>query len=112
MQQDDDCISCERSEEPSCPTLILSDHEDDEREKGQQQHEAVEHGEQRACNISSNGDIDDDNIQDNDKCEGVRPAKQCQPSPSCDSVIKSSCKQRLQNFDKGVSTMQSTQHLH
>jgi hypothetical protein len=37
MHQDNGCISRERSKEPSCPTLILSDDEDDEREKGQQQ---------------------------------------------------------------------------
>jgi hypothetical protein len=87
------------SEQPSCPAFILSDNEDDETEKGQQQQELGEDREQGACNsnTSSNSDIDDNDnhLQDNDKSEGLQPTKQRWPSPSCDPAIRHSCKRRL-----------------
>jgi hypothetical protein len=48
------------SEQPSCPLPILLDDKDDKTEKGQQQQEAREDGEQRGCisDTSSNGDVD------------------------------------------------------
>lgn len=63
IQQDDDGISREMSEQPSCLALILSRNEDDETEKGKQQQEAGEDREQGPGNsdTSSNDSVDDDN---------------------------------------------------
>jgi hypothetical protein len=113
IQQDDSCISCKMVEQPSCAALILSDNEDDETKKGQQQQETGEDKEQGACSsdTSSNSDVDDNDnrLQDNDKSKGLQPTKQRRLSPSCDPAIRRGRKHRLQHFDKGVSTIQTTQ---
>jgi hypothetical protein len=107
IQQDDGCISCEMSEQPSCPALILSHDEDDKTEKGQQQQEAEEDREQEACNsdTSSNGDVDDDNnhLQDNSENEGLQPTQRWL-SPSHDPAIRHSHKRRPQQPHHSYST--------
>ena len=88
IQQDNSCISCEMSEQPSCPALILADNKDDETDKGQEQQEAREDGEQGGCDsdTSSNGDVDDE------ESEGLPPAKQRRSSLSCEPAIRHGCK--------------------
>jgi len=104
------------SEQPSCPAPILADNKDDETDKGQQQQEAGEDGEQGGCDsdTSSNGDVDDEEryLQDNDKGEGLPPAKQRRSSLSCEPAIRRGRKRCLQHFDEGVSSMRSLQLQH
>jgi hypothetical protein len=104
IQQDDGCISGERSEQPSYPALILADDKGDETEKEQQPQGTREDGEQGSCDsdTSSNGDVDDEESypQDSDQNEGLPPA------------IRRSRKLRFQHFDDGVSTTRSLQQQH
>lgn len=89
-------------EQPSCPSLILSDDKDNEAHKGQQQQEAGEDREQGVhnsdmSNSRSGSDYDHRDDQDSDDSEGPRPTKRRRPLPSSnDPTSTRSRKQHLQ----------------
>jgi hypothetical protein len=105
IQQDNSCIGYKISEQPSRPAPILSDDKDNKTEKGQQQQEVGEDREQEGykSNTSCNSDVDNNNsqLEDNSKSKGLLPAKQCQPSPFCNSVIRRGCKRHCKGMCGG-----------